>query len=130
MADLEDGTGEGGSHRGLPIDSEGLQALLQGAACNKLLVLWTDRVLSGSDKYKYKSAPVLPASQRSPCLARAGLDGRFAGTRVLAAADYGVVRPQRRTETKAMRHRPVFALPPDNTNKIAALVEYMEALQS
>lgn len=29
-----------------------------------------------------------------------------------------------------MRHRPVFALPPDNTNKIAALVEYMEALQS
>lgn len=28
-----------------------------------------------------------------------------------------------------MRHRPMFALPPDDTNKIASLAEYMEALQ-
>lgn len=58
------------------------------------------------------------------------LSARRAAWLMQVLTDYGVVRPQRRTETKAMRHRPVFALPPDNTNKIAALVEYMEALQS
>lgn len=59
----------------------------------------------------------------------ATLSARRAAWPMHVLTDNGVVRPQRRTETRAMRHRPMFALPPDDTNKIASLAEYMEALQ-
>lgn len=71
---------EGGTTGACSSKARLLHALLQG----KLLVLWTDRILtgSGSDKVQVQVCPCA-ACQHSPC---PGLDGCFAGARVLAAA--------------------------------------------
>lgn len=42
--------------------------------------------------------------------------------------EYGVVRPQRSRISRVAGHRPLFALPLNDTNKIAALAGYMDAL--
>lgn len=45
-----------------------------------------------------------------------------------ACTEDGVVRPQRSRISRVAGHRPLFALPLNDTNKIAALVGYMDAL--
>lgn len=42
--------------------------------------------------------------------------------------EYGVVRPQRSRISRVAGHGPLFALPLNDTNKIAALVGYTDAL--